>query len=192
MAKAPIETAVGRVIHGTMDNVVYRVVEGDTFLARRPRPSGKPPTIQQIGIRDRFRESAKYAKAVLDDPVRKQPYLDFAAQHGITNRRLRGVIARDWWMPPVVGAIDINRYQRQVGDEIRVTVNDDVIVKSVLFKITRSDTNALLEQGPATYVGPHWRYVATTAAPAGVGLIVEIMAEDLAENQSIERMGINA
>ena len=191
MAKAPIETAVGRTIHGRMDNVVYRSVDGETVLARRPRKTGLPPTDTQLGIRAKFREAAKYAKATLADPVRKQPYVDYAQAHGISNRRLFGLIVRDWWLPPVFGEIDATRYQRQAGGEIRVTVNDDVQVMSVTVKLKRQSDNVVLEQGAATYVGPHWRYVATTEAPADIPLVVEASATDRAENTSTESLGIS-
>ena len=190
MAKAPIETAVGRTIHGRMDNVVYRSVDGETVLARRPRKTDKLPSQNQLGIRAKFREAIKYAKATMDDPDRLQPYLDYAEQHGIPKRLLFGLIARDWWRPPEFGEIDATRYQRHPGGEIRVTVNDDVHVMSVAVKLKRQSDNVVLEQGPATYVGPHWRYVATTEAPAGIPLVVEASATDRADHTSTESMGI--
>ncbi len=190
MGKTPVNRALGE-LRGKIDDYVFRNLEGETVVARRPRPLKVPPTASQLAVQERFRQAGKYAKAVLRDPARKQPYLDFAEESGVSNRRLFGVIARDYLQPPEILNIDTTYYKRVVGGEIHVMAKDDVLVTGVTLKLTRHADGSLIEEGPATYYGPYWRYVATAVAPpAGELIDIEVIATDLAKNRTIERMGL--
>lgn len=192
MAKSPMETMVGREVRGRVDNVVYRKLLGEMILARRPRKFEKPPTDVQLGVRERFRLASAYAKGVIRDPARKQPYLDYVAEHNLTTARLFSIIARDFLRAPTVPDIHTDGYHRQPGGEIRLTVIDDTKVTGVTVSISRQSDGHVLESGTATYRSPYWYYVATTVAPAAPEmLVIKVTATDLAGNVSTETMGLS-
>ncbi len=194
MGKAPIETMVGREVHGRVDNVVYRQLHGEAVLARRPRlPFKVPPSDEQLRVQGAFRQAAGHAYHVFHDADKaalKAEYAAAAERRGVPPDRLFPFIVRDKAKPPVIGKIDDTLYHRHVGDEIHIVATDDCKVTGVTVKITKQDDGTLIEQGPARDDGGFWRYVATAEAPAAVPLVLEVTATDLAENRTIERMGI--
>ena len=191
MAKAPINTWIGREIRGTSDDVVFRKVGGEFVIARRPRPTDNSPSEETLRRRKRFKQGAEFAKGVLCDSVRKEEYLAALAAHNIPSGQLFAMALRDWMKPPVIGLIDTSHYQRHAGDRIRITATDDLEVTSVKLKLTRQSDGAPIEEGAATYVAPYFDYVAKTEAPAGLPLVVTVTATDHAGNESTATLGIS-
>jgi hypothetical protein len=182
MGKTPVNTALG-VVHGKIDDWVYREVEGETVIARRPRRTLREPTASQQDTRKRFREAAAYAKAVFADPIRKASYRTLAESRGVSNRRLFGFVVRDYTQPPVIDRIDVSKYARQPGNLIRVFAIDDAEVVSVKVQIKAQD-GTVLEEDEAVMDGPYWRYEATTQIPPGSPVTVEAVATDRAANET--------
>jgi hypothetical protein len=188
MGKAPIETMVGREVHGTVDNVVYRQLYGKAVLARRPRPTLIPPTASQLNQRREFARAADFARTVFADPARKEAYRLLAERRGFPAGRLFAFIVRDWSRPPVIGVIDTSEYKGRIGDPIMVDVTDDGEVASVTMRLEKD--GVLIEEGAAQNIGGNWRYAATVAVPAGEPLALTITAKDLPGHKSIEKLGV--
>ena len=182
MAKSPLNTALGQV-RGKIDVWVYRSLEGDTVIARRPRAREDNPTDSQKGTRERFRRAAQYAKAIFADPVRKADYLALALRRGIPASRLFAFIVQDYATPPVITEINLIDYHRQIGDPIKVFASDDGEIVSVTVKLKAPD-GSVLEEGPALFVDAFYRYIATTDLTAQSAVSVEAIAIDRPDNRT--------
>lgn len=182
MASTPINRALGE-IRGTVDDYVFRLVEGKVFIARRPRPRDHTPSEAQLEVQTRFKRGSAYTAKVFADPALKQWYVDRAEKHGISMRRLFGRVLRDYVQGPVIEELDYSGYHRHVGDRISVIATDDFDVTGVHVAIVKSD-GTVLEEGPAVSDAPHWIYTAKTEAPAGIPLTLTVLALDRAGNKT--------
>jgi hypothetical protein len=146
MGKAPVNTALGSV-RGKIDDWVYRVLEGDTIIARRPRrETPLVPSASQLTVRETFRRAGEYAKAVYDNSARKQEYLELALRKGVSKSRLFSFIVRDYTNPPVITGVDVTGYLKQPGGEIRIFATDDGELMGVDVTLRLPD-DSVLEQG---------------------------------------------
>lgn len=186
MGKSPVNTALG-VVHGKIDDWVYRRVEGEVVIARRPRRTDTDPTLPQQEVRRIFREAADYARAVYQDPVRKQSYLDVALRRGFPTSRLFAFIVQDYAKGPEVTRINVEYYHRQIGDAVRVYAEDNGEVTGVTVALKAAD-GTVIESGPAVKVDAYWRYTATTLVPAGDVVTIEATAMDRAENKGVKTL----
>lgn len=181
MAKTPVNSALGKV-HGKLDGWVYRVLEGDTVIARPPTiDPNLEPTEEQEAVRERFRRASLFAKGVFADPARKAAYRDLALRRGFPASRLFAFIVQDYAVPPRVTGIDLQGYQRTPGGVIRVFAADNGEVMSVTVTLKAAD-GTVLEAGAAVARDAGWDYAATTVVAAGTPLTIEASATDRAGN----------
>lgn len=171
MAKLTLNSAL-KDIRGAIDNWVYRRFGDQMILGRRPQFSG-PPSAAQLGVRDRFRDAAAYARTALADPV-LQPRYRAAAEA----KRLPvfAFVMGDFLNPPQVTMIDATGYHGHVGDPVKVNASDGFEVASVDVVIRHGAV--LVEQGPAVFADGRWTYATTVAVPAGQTVTIEATAKD--------------
>lgn len=186
MGKSPVNTALGA-LRGKIDDWVYRQLEGETVVTRRPRRTDTEPTGAQVDVRRKFRQAATYARAVFADAVRKQSYLELALRRGFPGSRLFAFIVQDFAKGPEVVSIDAERYHRQIGDTLLVDAEDNGEVTGVTVAVKAAD-GTVIESGPAVKVDAFWRYTATTLVPAEDAVTIEATAFDRAENKGVKTL----
>jgi hypothetical protein len=173
MAKVKLNPIIDQV-HGTFGDLVFRRVEGQTVIARRPDTSGVTPTPGQEAQRARFRDAAFYGRVVMQDPDALAFYEAVAARR---RKPVFAVIVGDFLNAPVVDAIDADAYTGTTGDPLVIRAHDDVEVTGVTVVIADADGN-VLESGPAAPDEWRWRYVAQTDVPAGTEVDITATATD--------------
>ncbi len=179
MGKAPVNTALGSV-RGQVDGWVYRQLEGETVIARRPRErTDVAPTAEQQAVRETFRRAAEFAKAVFADPVRKAAYRELALRRGFPGSRLFAFIVQDYAKAPAVTGIAADGYGRTVGDLIKVFATDNGEVVAVTVAFQAAD-GSVLESGPAAKGDDGWHYLASTTVAPGTPVTIVATATDRA------------
>jgi hypothetical protein len=179
MAKITYTPGWGHV-HGHVGTFVYRERQGQDILAQKPDQVNQPNTPAQQAVRQNFRDAAAYAKGAMQDPQAHAAYLAKA-------KELRSspvaVAIKDWMTPPVVTAIDLSGYNKQVGDAILVAAQDDFEVTGVTVAVEDS-THTAVEGGAAVFdaASGSWKYTATVDASAKSGLTVTATATDRPSN----------
>ena len=174
MAKTILNSALKR-ISGKIDNWVYRKYGDGVIITRPPEFSG-PPSPAQLGVRERFRLAAAYAKEILADPVRLAPYAAAAARARMVS--VFAFVMGDFLKPPAVDAIDLAGYHGNVGDLIKVSASDGFKVAAV-HVVLRDAAGVIQEEGPATLTDGRWTYAATTWVTAGETVTIEATATDV-------------
>lgn len=163
MAPASRSSNLGQ-LSGRVDDWVYRRVNGQTVVSRRPQARGKiAATAAQATQRDKFSAAIAYAKRILNDPWHLRTYQVLARAQ---NRRFDKLLVSDFLTPPTVEEIDVSDYQRVPGSRLTILAHDDVEVVSVRVTI-RTAEGTLIEEGAAQKEHEIWRYRATATAPAG-------------------------
>ncbi|MDR1153379.1 MAG: hypothetical protein LBL04_01610 [Bacteroidales bacterium] len=139
------------------DLLVFRQVGGKTVVSKVPEP---PKTVseKQAKQRRRFRQAVIYAKSAVESPETKTVYDEMAAKKGKTPFI---VAVADFLHVPEIQRIDLSDYSGQIGDTIRIEVEDDTMVKYVHVRIMAAD-GTLIEEGQATpdISGYVWTYAA--------------------------------
>jgi hypothetical protein len=119
-----------------------------------------------------FRQAVAYALSMRDNPL----YARLAAG---TPRTPRNIAIADWFHPPEILELDLDRYTGHAGQLIRVKAVDNVRVETLTLSISAADGTPL-EQGPATRVdGLYWEYLTTASAAGSRPLRVLACAQDL-------------
>jgi hypothetical protein len=167
---------------GRIGNVIYRQINGQTWVSPVPRPTKQPPTKAQQAHRERFRQASAYARQVCADPQRHALYAKLVTDK---TKTVYGTAIRDYLKPPEITAIDLDHYRGQAGDLIRIVAIDDTAVAEVTVQFRACD-GSLLEQGAAVRAGPCWEYRATSTIPGSRAIMVEVTAADHARNQTSE------
>jgi hypothetical protein len=178
MARAHLHPAFDG-FSGTSGTMVFRRMNGETFISRRPESRKQKSSTAQQAQRDRFRDAMFYARTVLADRWQRRIYDDLAKQ---LDRRADKLVASDFLTPPVIDEIDATEYSRQVGGVIRVFATDDVEVVLVRIRI-RTTGGTLVEEGAAAKVHGLWRYTATAVPPSGEALTITAIAKDRPGNE---------
>jgi hypothetical protein len=131
---------------------------GKTIIGKIAARSNKASNAQEL-VREKFRQAAAYAKSVLEDPGLKDVYSS-GATGGVTAYNLA---FRDFFVPPVIAAVNASAYDGSIGSLITITATDDTKVVEVKVQIFDSNDNKL-EEGTATQQGDGetWIYTATT------------------------------
>lgn len=171
-------------VSGTIGKMlVFRTNAADkTIVARRPKPSTKPLTVDQIAVRERFAEAAFYAKTAIQDPITKGEYQAKAK----VGQSAYNVAFADYLKAPELRKIFVDNYNGQIGDSIVVRVIDNFKLQSVTVRILDS-ANSAIEQGVAVQMpnGLDWEYVTTANNPTVIGSNVEVTAKDTPGNQAV-------
>jgi hypothetical protein len=176
-------------LSGMIDNWVYKRVDGELVLTRRPTFADGTPTPEQAAHRERFLAAAAYAKKALGDPVLRPFYVQLARERGKPSRLFSFAVA-DFFGKPEVTAIDVSGYHGQTGESVKIEATDDTDVASVQVVIRDTATSTVIEQGGATRVDETWTYVATTTAPAGAVLSVTATAKDRPGNEGVKEVPV--
>jgi hypothetical protein len=178
MASAIPSIILGR-IHGRVGNLVFRSHGGRTIVSQRPAPRRDRPTERQLAQRLRFRAAAHYACSALANPAGLAFYAATARQRNLSPK---SAAISDYLNAPVIHDIAFALYQGHAEDEIIIHATDDTEVVSVTVAI-KDMTGRELERGPARLWDGAWIYDATTTAPAGHPLTIQVTAMDRPGNE---------
>lgn len=180
MAKVKYNVVTHGVTGKIGDLLQFRQRHGRTIIAKIAARSNTVTTAQQM-VRDKFRLAAVYAKSAMKDPALKELY-KLRAVGEISSFNLA---LKDFFEPPVIGTVNTEAYQGQIGNTIVITATDDTKVTKVRVQIFDSE-DSLAEEGLAIKDGEedNWIYTATTFLnPTAMGkLVVEV--EDLPGNKT--------
>lgn len=165
------------------DQVVFKQRAGETIVAAPPVTNpNRPITVDEEAVREKFRQSVRYAKAAVKDPVKKEAYLAIAKR----GQTAFNVAFTDFYYGPEILEINPDFYNGVIGDIITITAVDNIRVVSVNVRITGAG-DSLIEQGNAAdgLDGSTWKYAATVANSSMAGVKIVATATDLAGNATI-------
>ncbi len=165
------------------DLLVFRQRANKTIVADRPKPFSKPPTVVQLGIQDRFKKAALYAKTAILDPLVKAAYQAAA----LLGQSAYNRAFKDYQLAPEFDEeVNLSNYTGAIGDEISVSVIDDFRVSGVKVQIMKPDAS-LLEEGDAVQSvnGLDWIYTATAVNADVPGSTIIFTASDLPGNRTV-------
>lgn len=160
-------------ISGRMGRWSLRHVGEKTFIARRPKRTGVQ-TPAQGEVRDTFRLAAAYATAAYQEPALLAEYRAISVDRGVKPRPL---MIADFFHPPVVKKIILNKYTGAPGTPIVVEAFDDVGVTGVTVELRAAD-NSPLEQAAAMLVMGQWVCQPTGSYPKGTPVTIIATAMD--------------
>lgn len=162
------------------DELVFRQRAGKTIISVPALRRIDRRTEEQLIFRERFRQAARYATAVIADPARKTLYQAIATP----GTSAYNMAFRDRFKAPVITEIDIGNYSGSPGDIIRIEAIDDFRVESVQVSILTA-AGIVLEEGPAV-ASPEgtWFYTATNVNANRAGGKVLVQVSDLPGNIS--------
>lgn len=142
------------------DQVVFsQRRKGQTFISVAPQSPSGPVTPAQQAHRTKFQQAIFYARNAAQDPATKALYADKAKAEELT---VFNVIVADFMKAPDIHSLDLTDYTGQVGDPIRIVVEDDFAVERVRVKIENGDGTLVEEGEAAPQANPaEWLYTAT-------------------------------
>lgn len=165
-------------VRGQIGDLVFREVNGETVLSRKPTASGNEPTQNQAEQRERFKQAVAYGRYVMSDDDVRELYEEASQRKGVP---LFALTVADFLNPPVINQLDITTYNGQVGQVITINTIDDFGVVSVHVTIT-DNTGTVIESGNAEETSDgsgRWTYMTTEEAPVGTtALHVNAVATD--------------
>lgn len=154
--------------------VVKQNKNGRTIISNSPTfKENREFTEAQREQQEKFREAVEYAK----EAKAQQIYIDKSAE---TARTPYNVAMADFFHGPEILELDVEAWNGEVGQILRVKVMDDVKVTQVNVVIT-DGAGVVLEQGPAIQSDNRW-WNYTTTATAQDGSRVVVTARDLPGN----------
>lgn len=151
---------------GLLGNVVFRRVGNKVFICKRPTPSDKPPTAEQLECREHFRKAQRYAADAIRTPHLKAYYETGkgSAYHAAL---------RDARKAPEIKDI-------RPGPVIRIKARDNFRVQAVWVVILQP-SGALWEEGHAVNTNTfEWEYKVKKTPPTD--MILHVSATDLPGN----------
>jgi len=163
--------------------LVLRNRGNDSFLSNRPkRKKRRKKTPKQIEVRLKFREAAKYATGVSNDPLLR---LDYEAKV-LPGQTAYNVAFADAFMPPELSALKTSGYKGMPGNILTVRALDNFKVESVSFEIIGADDTEI-ETGLATpdENSLDWNYTVKTQNDSLPGTLIRVTATDRPKNQTI-------
>lgn len=165
MAKS-IENILTYGASGLLGNVVFRLVGGNVVICKRPKPSDKAPSAEQLECRERFKRAQRYAAGAIRTPHLKA-YYDTGAGSAYH------AALRDAGEGPEIKDI-------RPGRVIRVKARDNFRVQAVWVVILQA-SGVLWEEGPAMNTSMfEWTYV--VKRPPAVDTVLHVTATDLPGN----------
>ncbi|WP_207426666.1 hypothetical protein [Pedobacter sp. SYSU D00535] len=176
-----VQGATGRI--GNM--LVFRQRGGKTFIAKRPRKKEVPDSEGQELVKEKFRMAVAYAKAVCNDPARKEVYQAKASRY----TSAYNLAVSDFCKAPEIKSIYTEAYSGKTGDEISMRVMDDFQVESVTVQL-KDEAGALIEQGPAALSESmnDWVYIAKTDNPGYATGTITVIAKDIPGNTTVKEV----
>jgi hypothetical protein len=167
-------------VSGGIGRHVYRRKRGGGVTVARRGTRTAPPSEAQVGVQNRLRTAAAFARDVLAHSDLRVPYERVAEELG---KSAYSAAVTDFFTAPVVHLIEVSNYHGAVGDKIKVLARDDVDVVAVSI-VLKDASGAVLESGAATSVNASLIYAVTTVRPAGQPVTIEATAKDRPGNVS--------
>ncbi|MDF2551503.1 MAG: hypothetical protein K0R77_778 [Chryseobacterium sp.] len=165
------------------DLLVFSQRNGKTVVSKAPKERTGEMSEKQKQHTLRFQKAVLYAKAVLNDPVKKQLY-EAKADHSIGMSTYNVAVA-DLLNAPDIEEINLSGYTGNSGDLIKIVATDDFGVVSVHVKIENAD-GTLVEEGAAVNNGAEWIYTATASNLDLAGDKITVTASDAPANMTEE------
>jgi len=164
--------------------IVFRVVQGVTVAARKPRSTTKVITEKQKSHRERFQRAAQYAKAKIADPEVKKEYKKMAGNGAFATAFAAAV--RDYLTVPIILSVNVEHYTGAAGSIIPIIVSDNNKTVRMKVSIVRPD-NTIVETGEATLTAGdlEWLYTTTQALPALAGSKIIVTAIDRPGHETV-------
>lgn len=163
--------------------LVFKQRAGKTIVANRPAKSSKAPSAAMLGIRERFRRAAAYAKSVMGNLLLKAEYAATAK----SDQSAFNMAFIDYQKAPEIEAEpDFSTYTGGLGQTLKVSVVDDFKVESVRFTIKDAE-GGVVESGLAVQTPNQldWIYTTTVVNADLLNGKVEVRAWDLPGNETL-------
>ncbi|WP_343672636.1 hypothetical protein [Chitinophaga sp.] len=172
-------------LSGSIGNqMTVRVRRENTVLGKKVGAYSLPPNEQQSAVRDRFSMAAGYAQSILADAAKKALY-QAAADSSKVGASAYNLALKDAFDAPEIKEVQTTKYKGNIGDPLSIDVRDVVDAASVVVSIVKAD-GTLVETGNAVKQRKwRWQYTATAANDAVAGSIINVVATDLADNETI-------
>lgn len=161
------------------DILVFSQRNGKTIVSRAPRERTTEPSPRQKEQTVKFQQAVIYAKAAMQDDVKKEMYS--AAANPEKGVSAYNVAVADLLNAPHIEEINLSNYNGNIGDTIIVRATDDFQVATVRVIINKAD-GSLVEQGNAVLEGVLWVYTATVENSNLAGDKITIQATDIPDN----------
>jgi hypothetical protein len=170
------------------DLLIFRQVDGKTIVSKISERT-KQASEKQLAQQRRFKEGIIYAKTATVDPETADIYASLAVKK---KRPAFNVAVADFLNVPEIENIDLSNYFGTPNDTIKVTVNDDVMVKEVHVCIINAD-GSLVEEGDAVAdaSGYVWTYTAVQNNDSLDGDKIVVAISDLPGNTVEESKTVN-
>ena len=176
MAKVKLNPILEQ-IRGQVGDLVFKHMNDEMIIGRKPDRSGIQPTEAQLDHQERFRQAVLYGRLVMADPDKKATYEQAAR---VKRKPLFSLTVADFFNAPVVDEVDLSEYGGMEGDPIIVRAHDDFKVAHL--QVTVSDTNGQeIESGEAVETPPasgSWAYTATENVPQGTTVRISVLVSD--------------
>jgi len=158
--------------------VVRKGKAGSTIIsAKASYDSSREFNASQVAHQNAFREAIAYAKSAKTEEI----YI-YKAEG--TAKNAYNVAVQDWFSQPEILEFDISSWNGQIGQPIRVKVQEEIFVAQVSVMI-KDGVGAILEQGQATREdGLWWMYTTTTVISDPLTNSIVATAQDLPGNHA--------
>ena len=144
---------------GTLGDIVFRELRGETIMSRKPAVIGEP-TAGQLAHRERFKLAAAYGKSVMADPTIRALYEEAAKRKKVP---VFSLTVADYFNAPTINNVDVMGYYGNIGDIINIHASDDFSVEKVYVTI-KTTQGQPVEMGEAVQAADGsdlWTYTAT-------------------------------
>ena len=165
------------------DLLVFSQRNGKTIVSKAPKDRTGELSDKQKAHKLKFQKAVLYAKAVLNDPIKRQLYE--AKSDNSIGMSTYNVAVADLLNAPDIEEINLSGYTGNIGDIIKIVATDDFGVVSVNVKIENAD-GSLVEQGAAVNNGAEWIYTAAASNPDLAGDKITVTASDAPANLTEE------
>lgn len=163
------------------DLLVFSQRNGKTIVSKAPKERTGELSDKQEVQKLKFQRAVLYAKAVMNNPDKKQMYETMSDDSkGIS---AYNVAVADLLNAPKIQEINLSAYTGNPGDTIRIIATDDFEVLLVTVKIENAD-GSLVEEGNAVSNGAEWIYTATVLNSDLSGDKITITASDRPVNMT--------
>jgi hypothetical protein len=185
MSKMTLNPVFDR-MRGKVGDLVFRRLEGQTIVARRPQQVHQPNSPAQQAAREKFRQAGVYAKAAFANPAVRALYAPKAKEKHLPTFAL---MVADFFKPPTVDAVDLSAYTGQTGQVIRVRATDDFEVTGVSVKMRETDTGEEIDGGDAVKGSDGtWAFTAQATIPNGHTFAIDVTATDRPGNKTVKTL----
>ena len=166
---------------GTLGDVVFRRIHGKVVICKRPRPSSKPPSGEQLSLREQFRMAQQYAGKAVKTPSLRAVY---ASKAKTTGRKIYHIALQDATAAPAI-------FRLFTGPRIRIYARDNFRVQSVSIVIVTA-SGSIWEEGSALQQANRFEWVYVMRNIPQNDCTLHIVATDLPGNTTTRELIIPA